>query len=117
MRVAGNIILRAVCSAVWLISTSAMAVERPPSSWPQLQLPLRLPFSRDGLGPQGSFVPHHDQLCRMSGARADRVENRTSDPCLAADSVPGGICFERLGEDPLSSASALLNLRDAHCEP
>jgi len=45
------------------------------------------------------------------------MERTTADPCLAADSVPGGVCFERLGNDTPTDAPATLQLRDLRRGP
>jgi hypothetical protein len=59
--------------------------------------------------------PQRHQQCRISGARAQRIERNTSNPCLAADSVPGAICFERLGQSTPAYPPALLNSWDSPC--
>ena len=171
MRLLAGILLGILCGAVSLVSASAMTFDRSTWSWPSVQVPLRLPHSRDGLGSRelrGNFsllqpgavqpsrvgaaeagmrrdtpaprvasspalasvtflglglaLPSIEPLarpqsrqCRISPARAERIERTTSDPCLAADSAPGGVCFEKLGQDQLADASVLLNLRGAHC--
>jgi hypothetical protein len=53
--------------------------------------------------------------CRISGAREQRIERTTSNPCLAADSAPDGICFERLGNSVPINGSAMLELWDSRC--
>ena len=52
--------------------------------------------------------------CRMSPAEAERLERTTADPCLAADALPGGVCFARLGNDVPGNAPAALQW-DATC--
>jgi len=42
----------------------------------------------------------------VSGADVQRIERSTSDPCLASESVPGGVCFARLGQSLASTDSA-----------
>ena len=61
---------------------------------------------------QNDFASPRSQSesCRISPAEAERIERNTADPCLAADAVPGGVCFERLGNDILDSAPAALQL-------
>jgi hypothetical protein len=52
----------------------------------------------------------HSEPCRISPTEAERIERNTADPCLAADAVPGGVCFERLGNDIPGNAPAALQL-------
>jgi len=45
--------------------------------------------------------------CRISGEQALRIERDASNPCLAADAAPGGVCFDRLGLGMLRAQRAL----------
>jgi hypothetical protein len=108
----------AICAAASLTSTHAAALEPLVPSLQTLQLypasaggVVQLRDRRDIMMP----APHRYRQCRVSGARAQRMERYTSNPCLAADSVPGGICFERLRQDAQANPSALLNSWDVPC--
>jgi hypothetical protein len=108
----------AICAVACLMSTHAAALE---PIVPPLKTLQPYPASAGGvvqLRDRRDIVmpaPYRYRQCRISGARAQRIERYTSNPCLAADSVPGGICFERLGQNPQANPSALLNSWDAPC--
>jgi hypothetical protein len=108
----------AVCGVILLTSTGTTAFEAPSRK------ALRFyPSSTAGvvqLRDQSDIAlspPHRAWHCRVSGARAERIERNTSNPCLAADSTPGGVCFERLGQSTTTNPSALLDSWDAPCGP
>ena len=100
MRVDQSKILLFACIAVFF-SSSVMAFE--PQVAPSLS--MRLPFV-DSF----SDAAHSDQTrlqdrCHVNGADVQRVERSTSDPCLASETVPGGVCFARLGQALASTDS------------
>jgi hypothetical protein len=97
-----NGLLFCACLAMLLSSPATMAFEPQVAS----RLSRRLPFV-DSL----SNAAHSDQArsqerCHVSGADVQRIERSTSDPCLASESVPGGVCFARLGQSLASTDSA-----------
>src|SRR5579862_2845276 len=100
----------AVCAAATLTTTGAAAFGLPsPSPGPLIVL----------FHDQSNFASSRRESvpCRISPAQAERMERTTADPCLAADSVPGGVCFERLGNDTPTDAPATLQLRDLRRGP
>jgi hypothetical protein len=80
-----------------------MAAEPPPA------IRLRLPFANMFPEDHTAIVqPHLSGSCRINGEQAERFERRTSDPCLAANSSPGSVCFDRLGLGMLRSQRTLV---------
>ena len=71
----------------------------------RLQMPFANLFTQDdGAIPQD----YGRKTCRISGEEGLRIERDVSDPCLAADAVAGGTCFDRLGLGALRARRALL---------
>jgi hypothetical protein len=99
----------AICGAAILMSMDAGRAE------PGAPLTKLLGFSPPEIilfGARDDFAPPRSQSepCRISPAESERIERTTADPCLAADAVPGGVCFERLGKDVPGNAPAALQL-------
>jgi hypothetical protein len=109
----------AICGVISLVPTGAMAFDpRAPElqtlrAFRNLSGVVRLHDRSDIAAPQPYWVGQ----CRISGARAQKIERRTSDPCLAADAAPGNVCFERLGQDTSADAPVTLDLGDTPCGP
>jgi hypothetical protein len=80
--------------AVFLASTPVAAFE--PQFEPRLVVQLPLGAS-DALYPEQTH-----KECHLNGADVERIDRGTTDPCLAANSVPGAVCFARLGQSPTS---------------
>ena len=99
----------AVCGATILMSMDAGSAEpgvplmKLHGFWPSEIILFRA--QNDFASPRPRSAP-----CRISPAEAERIERTTADPCLAADAVPGGVCFERLGNDMPDNAPAALQL-------
>jgi hypothetical protein len=85
--------------AILLTSSPAAAFDAPLAPHLVLRLPL-------GMSLPDRSASEHTQLstrCHLNGGDVERIERSTSDPCLASESVPGGVCFARLGLDPVSA--------------
>ena len=80
-----------------------MAAE--PSPPIRLRIPFMDAFTQDGTALSQPFLHGN---CRVNGEQAERIERRTSDPCLAADAAAGAVCFDRLGLGTLRSQRTLL---------
>jgi|SRR5882672_3626725 len=103
MRTFDRTLLLTLWGAVVLTVGSAMAAETSPSI--QLRLPFVNLLAEDPTAT--SQIDLHGR-CVISGEQAMRIERDTSDPCLAADAAPGGVCFDRLGLGALQSRRASL---------
>lgn len=97
-------------AAVWAVGVAMAAEASPP-------VRLRMPFV-DALAQDGVVVPRSDDHrdCRVSGEQGLRIGRETFDPCLTADAVAGGVCFDRLGLGALRARRAMLPENGQHCE-
>ena len=91
MRARSSLLALAACLALTPISVAYSA---------EVLFPLKIQLPMESLAAwRADALVRADtrSLCPVTGAEAEAIERDTSDPCLAADSTPGGVCFERLG--------------------
>ena len=101
MRGFQNVFLFSACLAMLLSSPGTMALE----SQVAPRLSVRLPFVDLFSDAAHSDQTRSQERCHVSGADVQRIERSTSDPCLASESVPGGVCFAHLGQALASTDS------------
>jgi hypothetical protein len=95
--------LLAFCAMGAFALDSAMAAESPPA------ILLPTPFANIFTGDPAVIAQSYPQgTCHISGEQAEKMERRTTDPCLAADASPGNVCFDRLGFGMLRAQRTLL---------
>ena len=102
MRAFERLFLFALWGAVLLTIGTAMAAETSPPI--QLRIPFANAFTQDVTASTQFSLREN---CRISGEQALRIERDASNPCLAADAAPGGVCFDRLGLGMLRAQRAL----------
>ena len=102
MRAFERLFLFALWGAIPLTIGTAMAAETSPPI--RLRIPFANAFTQDVTASTQFSLREN---CRISGEQALRIERDASNPCLAADAAPGGVCFDRLGLGMLRAQRAL----------
>ena len=101
MREFHNVLLFSGCLAILLSSPGTMALE----SQVAPRLSVRLPFVDLFSDAAHSDQTRSQERCHLNGAKVQWIERNTSNPCLASESVPGGVCFAHLGQALASTDS------------